>query len=343
MRSRWVFGGIVAVIAGWLYVSNASWIAPAPKGTPRLLAERGVRQRFKPAPKAFDLNYCAARHMLPPTSPYIENTLPSMRAAFAAGADVITVPVESTPDGEFAVYKEGLLNCRTNGDGDSMVLRMPELKKLDVGYGYTADGGKTFPFRGKGVGLMPTLGEVFAAFPGKQLVLQLRRNDPAEADGLNEYLFDHGGPHDERLWAVYGPTEHLKQLRRSGRVVSKLEMLWCARSYRQFGWTGHVPDACRDGFILVPVNELGSFWGWPDRFLERMRKANTEVILTGAVAKDGAFFGTAIPADLDELPGLTTADLDVVPAGYSGLIATDAIETIGPEVRRRWPVRNAGG
>ena len=34
---------------------------------------------------------------------------------------------------------------------------MSYLRTLDIGYGHTADGGKTFPFRGKGVGLMPSL------------------------------------------------------------------------------------------------------------------------------------------------------------------------------------------
>jgi hypothetical protein len=29
--------------------------------------------------------------------------------------------------------------------------------------------------------------------------------------------------------------------------------------------------------------------------------------------------------------------LDAVPRGFSGLIVTDTLETIGPEVRRRWP------
>jgi len=28
---------------------------------------------------------------------------------------------------------------------------------LDIGYGDTADGGKSWPFRGKGVGMMPSL------------------------------------------------------------------------------------------------------------------------------------------------------------------------------------------
>ena len=30
---------------------------------------------------------------------------------------------------------------------------LEELQRLDVGYGYTSDGGETFPFRGSGVGL----------------------------------------------------------------------------------------------------------------------------------------------------------------------------------------------
>ena len=42
---------------------------------------------------------------------------------------------------------------------------MEELEQLDIGYGYTADNGETYPFRGKGVGLMPTLDEVFYRFP----------------------------------------------------------------------------------------------------------------------------------------------------------------------------------
>jgi hypothetical protein len=55
-------------------------------------------------------------------------------------------------------------------------------------YGYTADGGKTFPFRGKGVGLMPTLDEVLAAFPDKPLLINVKSNDPAEGRKLAEYL-----------------------------------------------------------------------------------------------------------------------------------------------------------
>lgn len=47
---------------------------------------------------------------------------------------------------------------------------MNELKKLDVGYRYTADNGESYPFRGKGIGMMPSLDEVFAAFPNREFL-----------------------------------------------------------------------------------------------------------------------------------------------------------------------------
>ncbi|MFX8106630.1 hypothetical protein ABTK92_20190, partial [Acinetobacter baumannii] len=61
---------------------------------------------------------------------------------------------------------------------------LSDLKRLDIGYDYTADGGKTFPLRGKGVGLMPTLDEVLTAFPDRRFLIHIKSNDPAEADRL---------------------------------------------------------------------------------------------------------------------------------------------------------------
>ena len=48
---------------------------------------------------------------------------------------------------------------------------MKALKKLDIGYGYTADNGQTFPFRGQAVGLMPTFDEVMQEFPDKKFMV----------------------------------------------------------------------------------------------------------------------------------------------------------------------------
>jgi glycerophosphoryl diester phosphodiesterase len=70
-----------------------------------------------------------------------------MRAAFNAGADVVEIDVHPTNDGHFAVIHDWTLDCRTNGRGVTRKHSLAELKTLDAGYGYTADGGKTFPFR----------------------------------------------------------------------------------------------------------------------------------------------------------------------------------------------------
>lgn len=85
---------------------------------------------------------CTAARMLPPTHDYLENTLRSMRASFEAGADVVELDVHPTTDGEFAVFHDWTIDCRTDGHGVTREQSMAKLKTLDIGYGYTADGGK---------------------------------------------------------------------------------------------------------------------------------------------------------------------------------------------------------
>jgi glycerophosphoryl diester phosphodiesterase len=120
--------------------------------------------------------------MLPSTHQYLENTISSMRAGFTIGADIVELDVHPTTDGEFAVFHDWTLDCRTDGRGVTREHSMAYLKKLDIGHGYTADGGKTFPFRGKGIGLMPTLTEVLATFPEQRLLINVKSRDPSEGE-----------------------------------------------------------------------------------------------------------------------------------------------------------------
>ena len=145
-------------LAIFLYLNNSSLLADPPADRPILLAHRGLGQTFDIAGATNDT--CTATRIHPPEHPYLENTIPSMRAAFEYGADIVELDVHPTKDGQFAVFHDWTLDCRTDGSGVTREKTMEELKKLDIGYGYTADGGKTYPFRGKGVGLTPTLDEV---------------------------------------------------------------------------------------------------------------------------------------------------------------------------------------
>ena len=325
MQRRWMMGGAAALLLGGVYLNNASWLAPRPEGRPDVLAHRGVHQTYHR--EGMTDETCTAAWMYPPTNPYLEHTIASIRASFAAGATVAEVDIHPTTDGEIAVFHDWTLECRTNGHGVTRDQSMAYLKTLDIGYGYTADGGKTFPFRGKGVGLMPTLNEVLTAFPGKQFLIHIKSNDASEADKLVAYLKRYHRPVDGRLWVFAGGRRvepRLRQLAPQARVMSRPTLKDCATRYLAYGWLGIVPESCRNNFIAVPVDLTWAVWGWPNRFIARMDRANVII-------------GLAPPQD-DKEPYISNrTQLDAVPDGFSGLIVTDYIETIGPEVCRRWP------
>ena len=77
------------------------------------------------------------------------------------------------------------LDCRTDGHG---VTHDHTLAELDIGYGYTGDGGKTYPLRGRGVGMMPTLEEVLAALPDKKLLIHQKDGYIRTAEILAEIV-----------------------------------------------------------------------------------------------------------------------------------------------------------
>ena len=191
----------VPLLVALVYLNNTSLLASRPPGTPVLLAHRGIAQRFDTTDLKNDT--CTAARMLPPTHGYLENTIASMQASFEAGADVVEIDVHPTTDSQFAVFHDWTLDCRTDGKGVTREQAMAELKKLDIGYGYTADGGKTFPFRHKGTGLMPSLDEVLRTFPGRSFLINIKSNDPSEGEKLAEAL-SHLAPGRRSQLMAYG-------------------------------------------------------------------------------------------------------------------------------------------
>ncbi len=318
MRGRKVIGGLV-ILVGAVYLLNASWLAaPAGNDSPRIIAHRGVHQTF--SHEGVDATTCTADRINPPINSYIENTLPSMRAAFAAGADVVELDVHLTPDKVFAVMHDWTLDCRTNGHGVTEQTPWSTLKTLDVGYGYTADGGKTFPLRGKGIGLMPRLDEVYAAFPEGSFLVNFKSRRPEEGEALAAMLNANPKARDA-TFGVYGgeePTRAAEAAVPGLKGFDRGSLKACLVPYEAYGWTGILPGACRNTLIAVPIDLAPYLWGWPNRFLERMRDADSDVILVGPYGGD---FTTGI--DTPE----QAAD---IPPGFDGYIWTNRIETMGP-------------
>ena len=320
MRKRWIVLGLVAAVAGGLYLANTSRGA-SPSGQLTLLSHRGVHQPF--SRHGLTNETCTAAQSLPAGHSFIENTLPSIDAAFYYGADMVEIDVHPTTDGEFAVFHDWTLDCRTNGKGVTREHPMKTLRKLDVGHGYTMDGGRTFPLRGRGVGLMPTLGEVLRKVPDRRFVINIKSNDPGEADLLHAYLADHDRG---RLVVVGGerPVERLRALDPAMKAVPKSDAKACLKDYLLTGWYGNVPDACRNSLVMAPYDLAWLLWGWPDRFLERMQKAGSEV-----------YVGGKADFELQSIEGLDDpANLEKLPEGWRGGVMTDRIDLIGPALKR---------
>ncbi|MET3650208.1 glycerophosphodiester phosphodiesterase family protein [Phyllobacterium ifriqiyense] len=303
--------------AGFIFLNNTSLLGPRLSGKPVLLAHRGIAQRFDERGVTSDT--CTASRILPPTHGYLENTIASMRASFEAGADIVELDVHPTTDGHFAVFHDWTLDCRTNGHGVTREQPMSLLKTLDIGYGYTADGGKTYPFRNKGIGLMPSLAQVLKTFPDRSFVINVKSNDPSEGLKLGALL--KALPEKRRAnLMVYGgdrPMAALRPLAPDVRTMSRASLKGCLFRYITYGWTGVTPAKCNTALVFVPINVAPWLWGWPNRFLDRMNSAGVSVFVVGPYR--GGDFSTGID---------TAEELTRLPEGYNGGVLTNEIDVV---------------
>lgn len=311
----------IGVFAAAVYLLNASWLASAPDDPQlRLIAHRGVHHTFDRTGIGNDT--CTAERIFPPEHGLMENTIASMQAAFDAGADAVELDVHPTTDGHLAVFHDWTLDCRTQGEGRTRDHDLAYLKSLDIGHGYTADGGVTFPLRGKGVGLMPTLDEVLEALPDGRFVVNFKSREAREGPMLAALLEGRQGWRAS-VWGAYGgaePTVAAKARLPELKVWTRDSLLGCGLRYLGYGWTGIVPAACRDTVLMVPVNYAWLLWGWPNRFMQRMDGAGTDIILVGPFES-----GDPGTSGIDDAETLAR-----VPARFDGWLWTNRIEIVGP-------------
>ncbi|MFM9863245.1 MAG: glycerophosphodiester phosphodiesterase family protein [Micropepsaceae bacterium] len=318
-----VIGSLIALIAALAVWNGSFWSSYTAQTT--LLAHRGLAQTYHHQDLQNDT--CTATRIYPPEHPYLENTIASMQAAFDAGADIVEFDIHPTTDGQFAVFHDWTIDCRTQGKGVTRKQAMSYLKTLDIGYGYTADGGKTFPFRGKGVGLMPTMDEVLAAFPERRFLINVKSNYSSEGELLADRLLKLPAEHRDRLMAYGGdaPIARLRARIPKFRSMSRKTLTSCGVNYIAYGWSGAIPEHCRDTMLLVPSNTTLLIWGWPNLFLERMAKANTLVFVRGPITQQRRRIDASGIDDLAAARGF--------PPDFPGGIWTDRIDRIASHFR----------
>lgn len=325
MRKIWRYLALPLIgFATFVFFNNTSLLAPQLSGKPVLLAHRGIAQRFDPVGVTNDT--CTASRMQPPTHGYLENTIASMLASFEAGADIVELDVHPTTDGHFAVFHDWTLDCRTDGHGVTREQSMSFLRTLDIGYGYTADGGKTYPFRGTGVGLMPSLAEVLETFPDRLFLINVKSNVPDEGLKLGAFLNDLP-PARRATLMVYGgdrPIAALRSLVPGLKTMSRTSLKGCLLRYIAYGWTGAMPDECYSRPVFVPINVAPWLWGWPNRFLDRVNSVGSIVFVVGP------YHGGDFSTGMDNIE-----DLSRLPEGYDGGVLTNEIEMVASWLRSR--------
>ena len=144
---RWAMRIALGLALAFLALTflNASWLADSPRGYVKLIAQRGTMQQVDH--RKAGSHDCPARAIEPPLHDYLENTVAAINSAKRLGAQAIAIDIMPTADGKIALFHDAALDCRTDGHGPASAATMAQLKALDAGYGYSADGGQSFPLR----------------------------------------------------------------------------------------------------------------------------------------------------------------------------------------------------
>ncbi len=97
----------------------------------------------------------------------------------------------------------------------------------------------------------------------------------------------------------------------------------CASDYKLFGLWGAVPASCKQGTMLLTMDQVGyTLWGWPNRFLARTGAAGLKVVIAESV-------------DGDSITGLTDVNrYGDIANSFNGYIWIDDIEGLGPALKR---------
>jgi glycerophosphoryl diester phosphodiesterase len=106
-----------------------------------------------------------------------ENTLAAFQRGVELGADGLELDIQTTREGEIVVIHDQTVDRTTNGTGPVVGYTLEELRRLDAGFRFTPDGGRSFPLRGMGINI-PTLREVLDRFARVRVNIDLKESDP---------------------------------------------------------------------------------------------------------------------------------------------------------------------
>ena len=153
-----------------------------------------------------------------------ENTLEAFRIAVEEGAGGLELDVHLTRDGHVVVIHDPTVDRTTRGAGVVSEMTIDELRGFDAGCDFSPDGGRTRPYRGRGV-RVPTLQEVLEEFPGTAVNIDIKAAYPGVEAAVLEVLQEANA--QGRALIVSTPHAIVKRFREiSGGRVSTGASRW---------------------------------------------------------------------------------------------------------------------
>jgi len=140
-----------------------------------------------------------------------ENTLEAFRLAVEAGAGGLELDVHMSSDGEVVVIHDATVDRTTDGSGAVAGMTLGELRALDAGYRFSPDGGRTYPYRDRGVGI-PTLAEVYGEFQATYVNIEIKEARPGVEETVMQVI--RGAGAEERTLVVSNRHGVVRRFRR---------------------------------------------------------------------------------------------------------------------------------
>lgn len=102
-----------------------------------------------------------------------ENTMESFRQALAAGAECVELDVRVSADGVAVIIHDPTVDRTTNLSGAVVSLSARQIRSADAGARFTRDGGRTFPYREKGI-RVPTFEQVLTELAEVPILIEIK-------------------------------------------------------------------------------------------------------------------------------------------------------------------------
>ena len=206
-----------------------------------------------------------------------ENTLPAFLNGVRFGVDALELDVRLTADDQVVVFHDETLERTTTGRGKVREQTLDELKQVDAGYHFTNDDGATYPFRDQGV-TIPTLAEVYAAFPAHLINIDIKDPLPEAVEHLAEVIEQAGATdrtivgsfHNDILTHFRNLAPEVATAASEGetRAFYLLNLVGLGRLHRPLGDVYQIPTSAGPAQLATPhfisnahrLNQAVHYW-----------------------------------------------------------------------------------